>query len=766
MKDWLRRWLPAIALILSLSALFRRLLLGEVIYWGTPLLQFYPWRDAAFSALRQGRLPLWNPLVGHGAPLLANYQVAVFYPPNWLHLLLPAEFAMTWVGVLHLVWAGLGMMAYLRALGADRFGQGIGALAYSLSGYLIGRFGFLSITAAVAWLPWLILCVDRLVTNTAASGDLARRSAALAAVVGLLLLAGHAQTAFYSLVLAGLYTLWRIGTLPAAASAARLGRAAAALAAVILGVALAGIQLAPTLELMQASQRAAGVSRDFALTYSFWPWRFLTLLSPNLFGSPASGTFRGYGNYWEDAVYVGLLTLMLAGRAVVVHARSHRKLAAPRPVPVVPFYAAIIPPVFLLALGHNTPLFPWLYDHVPTFNLFQGPTRWTLLAVFALAVLGGLGASGWRTSPRGLTWARRAVAAGLAMTLSGAALAAFTGYGTPPTLQFGVIRLGVMLALAAALALLLRRAERQPARRAGWELAALALLAIDLVSAHSGLNPTVQADYYHRDVPLARLAAEAAPGARVYYPADEEYAAKFEAFYSFRDFYAGGWALHEDLRVSLLPNLGMIEGIPSAGSFDPLQVGAHTAALAAADSTSGAAGIDALRRLNIGVLMSVTPRPYLERLGGVGPVSAYAVPDPWPRALLARCRPAGERAVQCAGPGPGSALIRRDDPAALEIVVSSPAPGTLLLLDTDYPGWQAAVDAHPVPIQRANGAFRAVEVPAGEHIVTFDYRPASLRTGALVSALALAAWTLLLGWGRLQGRQLRSPADRGADAQA
>ena len=87
----LRAHLPELTLVLAVGVLFHNLLLGEVIFWGTPSLQFYPWRELAFSELRQGRLPLWNALVGNGAPLLANYQTAVFYPPNWLNLLLSLQ---------------------------------------------------------------------------------------------------------------------------------------------------------------------------------------------------------------------------------------------------------------------------------------------------------------------------------------------------------------------------------------------------------------------------------------------------------------------------------------------------------------------------------------------------------------------------------------------------------------------------------------------------------------------------------------------------
>jgi hypothetical protein len=78
----LPRWIPLTLLTLTVIALFYRLLLGEVLFWGLPSLQFYPWREFAMSEFAQGRFPLWNPYNGAGAPLLANYQSALLYPPH------------------------------------------------------------------------------------------------------------------------------------------------------------------------------------------------------------------------------------------------------------------------------------------------------------------------------------------------------------------------------------------------------------------------------------------------------------------------------------------------------------------------------------------------------------------------------------------------------------------------------------------------------------------------------------------------------------
>ncbi len=745
------RWLPAVVLAVGIGVLFYRLLLGQVIVWGLPLLQFAPWRSAAFGALRGGRLPLWNPMVGSGAPLLANYQTAILYPPNWLYLIVPAEYAAGIVGMLHLLLAGLGMMAYLKRIGVGRLGQGVGAIGFALSGFFVARFGFLTMVDAAAWLPWLLWAVDGVVgersepPSTPIPPACFRKLSVLGGIVALMLLAGHAQMSFYALQMAGAYAVWRVTEIPTP-HPLLLWRLLAALGGVLLGVAIAAAQLLPTAELMLHSQRSAGVDYATALSYSFWPWHFLTFLMPGFFGSPATGSYWGYGAYWEDAVYVGLLPLMLAARSVGEWVRTRRgrgEMGAP--LRAVPFYAAALPVVFVLALGWNTPVFVWLFEHVPTFNLFNGPARWMVLAVFALCVLGGVGAEGWHVRRTGLAWARRGLAAGAALVIGALAGTAALGAAVQPTMLRAFGRLGVGVMALAALVLIKQRMEGNARAHTRWEALALALLVADFVSAGWGLNPTLPAAIYHQTSPLAALIP---PGTRTAITPDDDYQARYSVYLSLKDFHSGDQAYWDALRESLLPNLGMLDRVASASNFDPLLVGDEAGLLRALDALSGEARITALQQMGVGTLLSTETQPGLEPIGQAGGMIAYRVPDPWPRAALADCAPAQGGGLTCQRIDAGMAEITSDAAEQVAVAVEADRAAWLVLVDTDYPGWVAAVDGQPAAITRANGAFRVVQVPPGAHTVTFSYRPASVRIGAGISAAALMVWVGLQAVGR------------------
>lgn len=105
------------------------------------------------------------------------------------------------------------------------------------------------------------------------------------------------------------------------------------------------------------------------------------------------------------------------------------------------------------------------------------------------------------------------------------------------------------------------------------------------------------------------------------------------------------------------------------------------------------------------------------------------------------------------GPFPPSvpALVQHVSTTKEEIVVELPRPGVLVVSESFYPGWTALIDGHPSPIIVADYVLRAVEVPAGEHRVVFEYRPASVRWGLVLSVLGLVALTALFSPNRPAG---------------
>jgi hypothetical protein len=79
------------------------------------------------------------------------------------------------------------------------------------------------------------------------------------------------------------------------------------------------------------------------------------------------------------------------------------------------------------------------------------------------------------------------------------------------------------------------------------------------------------------------------------------------------------------------------------------------------------------------------------------------------------------------------AEFMEDTAGTLEIRAASTQPAFLVLGDLYYPGWRATLDGQPTHIFRTNSVQRGVFLPAGNHVVRFEYRPVRFYAGAGVS---------------------------------
>jgi hypothetical protein len=810
-----------IAPFLLLSPL---LLTGRAMFWGTPSLQFVPWRALSWDLIRSGELPLWNSLVGMGAPLLANYQSALFYPPNWSLFLLDAMGGVGWAAwgqallvSLHLAWAGTGMAFLARRLGLGILAQTICGLAFGLSGYLVARSGFLSINAALAWLPWVLLFVlEIILANHLKQRRPIRYVLILSLILSMQFLAGHAQTTWYTLLLAVVWAgFWSFQIARSQThfdgsvnndqlrpnSAKRSGTSILrpwmwlALVLFIAG-ALSSVQLLPTGEYLLHSQRAVDVDYEYAMAYSYWPWRFITLFAPDMFGSPVTGDYWGYGNYWEDDLYLGLLPFIFA-LAAIIHSmrlsRSQNKLTksvnrvrtevhytsisitqSPITYRALTYMLVVIVFIsFVLALGINTPIFPWLYHNVPTFALFQAPTRFTIWAEVCLVLLAGLGMAIWhRPEGRALYWTRLATAGGFAISVGSGLTWLLLGEISPTFIRASMIAgfLGVGIGILTLTAPVLKPTEDIHKITTGqqtWMVSVIIFVMLDLLIAGWGLIPGVEKDFYANPSPNAEQVRSQLNGQRLYMVAQDEYKLKFERFMRFDTFDPGeGW---HNLRAAMIPNLFILDGIPSVNNFDPLvpdryaQWMEYLGTLLQQEKSEKATTI--LNLMGVGLVefmdQNKTYGVAFDTLEGGTRIRwvpcAYSVQtgeEAWDQVikgendfevlvvLEAYSSPINS---ECINRVSASQIFNISNTAnRMKLRVTGDSPGWLVISDVWYPGWHAYVDGVAVSIYRANYLFRAVPLSAGSHEVEFVYRPLTFWLGFGISMLAWSA--LVIFW--------------------
>ncbi|MBN1976520.1 MAG: YfhO family protein [Anaerolineae bacterium] len=469
-----------------LALYWRIALAGRVLAGGDVFTYFYPYWAEATRAAQAGRLPLWNPYLFMGAPFLANSQVGAFYPPNWpLWLLLPAHQSIHLAIVLHLCLAASGAYLWGReSLRMGRIGAWAVGTALALGGYLGAQVEHVNQLQGLAWLPLMLWLWDKSQIANRKPASVWFGTAAfsgLTIVIALVLLAGHTQTAFISLVGLAVYGLG-----PALWRALRrrqwrpLGQRTALLAtAAALGIMLAAVQLIPTWELTRLSVRAEGLPFKERVSFSLTPYYLTRALLPG-YADPT------LPEHIEHVAYVGIAGLALAAIALCNTQHATRNSQSPisglqSRKSAVLFLALL---GLFLSLGAYNPLYWLLARFVPGFAHFRVPGRWLALYALGVAALVGWGVEALWHRRGHLTWrGLAALALALALMAGWAVVGVRIGEGGQtgwPTVIGWTA--GTILALG-----LLASAARTPRLTA---MGLLALLVVELFAASTSLPHT------------------------------------------------------------------------------------------------------------------------------------------------------------------------------------------------------------------------------------------------------------------------------------
>jgi hypothetical protein len=368
-------YLAALAVTLApifyfLPAILNHLVLGP----DDGMLFNVPLRVAAARIVRSGHLPLWNPYIFSGMPLMASAQGGLLFPLNWFYLVFSPVLATDLMVVSAYMLAALGAYLYARRTGASIAGAVVTSLIWQWGGFLIGQISHINIVHTAAMLPWVLWALERYVGNGSRA-----RGAVLTALVALQAFAGHQQALAYSLMLVAAYAI-----VMALADRQTRKRYLSSLTFAAAGLLLAAVQIVPTFELLRNSPRATA-TYDFFASFSM-PRRFVsTFLAPYVMGGGDGRLFRApyisQAYYTEYVAYAGVLAMMLALVALLLKPDTRTK-----------FWAVAGLSCLLLAFGSGAPLYLYrLIYYVPVLNLFRVPARHLMEVNFAVAVLGGRG---------------------------------------------------------------------------------------------------------------------------------------------------------------------------------------------------------------------------------------------------------------------------------------------------------------------------------------------------------------------------------------
>lgn len=721
--------------------------------------------DFCYDSVRGGTLPLWNPFVFCGAPFLPGTSATLWYPPNSLILLtLPRPLAVNLCIVFHAVLLATGCVYWVRVRGGSAMAALFAGLVAPLCAALSARIvaGHFTIVCTAAWIPVVFALQERALRGRA------RQALPLAVAAAAMFLAGHMQVVYYAALLLGVNALiFVLGTGPD-----RLARAKRVLAshgaAAGIAACLAAVEFLPVLSVVSHSARNTAARDAGWLRFFSMPVENLaTFVSPELLGG--ANEYFGRWFWWETCCYIGVLPFALCVLAVVMNAFRRQSCALP-----VLFVLSVA-----LGIAGN---FEWLapgLKMLPGWVLFRGHAKIFLYTMVFGVVLASAGFDALRSaSSRHLAIC---VSGGLVVLALAAVISALILDATfwrdylvsisragaltmparpdqPAFLQMctdrakialfwvtGIALVGGAIVLCAtwfgvsvrSWAILVLAVAEASVFGVGWTNTRFAVPAGGVPE--SAMRALREArNSWRAEVPAVRL-DEAMTYRFDVFGGNDVFVSKY--YNTFASAYFG--TSSDEPHLTVLPdhhdplldvaNVGLYalsaaasdrakQGLTLVNSYDGVSIYQRSAALPRAYVVSGTKWVSDDEKAIMSAMMSdIDYRKEVLLVGEGNSEAAQA------DAVPAEARYVGLNEVRLVAPG----------------------TGWLVLVDSYYPGWKAYVGGRETPILRANCAFRAVKVQAGQEVV-FRYVSWPFRVGASISLLTLTALLVWSGfaWGK------------------
>ena len=761
----------AFVVLASVLSTFWRALPGDLVFFQRDVLGYWlPHIQVFRAAVHAGDLPLWNAQVSFGAPLLADPNFALLYPPTWLVLLVPPPDYYRLFVVAHAAFGGLGAALLARRLGISAWPGSIVGGVSAVCGPFLSAASLFHHYAGAAWMPWVLAAFVSLRGRPSAGTALA----ASLAVLGQLL-AGSADLCMMTALLGGAWLAWH--ELGPEARGSRAPFARWLLAALLLAAAAGSAQWIPAFGLVAEGSRGT-LPLEARTGWSVHPAGLPDLFAPRLLGRLPLGPearallFEGREPLFAS-MFLGVPALGLALLGAIASRSRWRG-----------FVLGALGTALVLSLGRYTPAFA-LVHAIPPLSLIRYPAKYALPMALAWALLVGLGADVWLT--RWEDRERRRASLALAMLLAVTAALAIAGLGLPwpaafrpelldgswpeplPRLRF-VLLAEAVLAAAAALVLWIR--SRRPAPAPGLGAIVAVLVLGDLVAAGQGVNPLAPRALVETAPPIVRALPE---GARVHVAVmTEPQTAALFARSALRPLGRVGSAVValETLRPPLGTRFGLYGSYDDdlTGLAPPLHnalslvvrshedwpVGRRALMLGGVDYVVDVghdlAGFEEIDRVDssLGVALRVLrvagTRPRAFVVEGIRVASDADVVE----ALITRADFEREALVPAGLPPRipahgfvGQARIVKRGTNRLVLEASANRPGLLVVLEAWRRGWTATIDGEPAPVLRTNAIFRGIPVPAGSHRIEMSYLPREVAWGAALGVLGLTGLLLL-----------------------
>jgi hypothetical protein len=693
----------------------------------------------------EGTLPLWNPLNDCGLPFLAQWNTLTLYPGSLIYLLFPLSWSLGIFCLLHQFAGGLGMYFLARRWTGNNLAGAVAGLAFAFNGLTQHCLMWPNNIAALGCLPWVWLLARR---GWLEGG----RWLAAAGLMGAMqMLTGAPEIILLSwAMLSGFALLDLFATRqPAAMDGVSVKVMSLRFGGIVGLISLiASPQLLPFIDMLAHSPRVATEDIvDWPIPLHGWANYLVPLFHTQ---TNAIGAWKQIGQGWTHSYYAGVGILWLAFIAMC------RERNAMTIFMMIAFVVSL-----LLGMGDNTPVYTAVSKVIPL-GFMRFPVKFIVVATMVLPLLAAYGVRGLQRPKQELqdVFISALLIVGLIMTVYWMIGARPDELAHPSETYANAEARLLLFALFGAVLICLSHASME--RMRPWlAIGLLVVLWFDLKNHQPFLAPTMTRNNYLVPNPTVRKLTPAVREGRerVLLLGVTQLQNTFRSTSTLEDNFIQN-------RLDLYSNLNLLEGVAKIDGFfsmwfpEKKEVESLLYRLGTTNVMPGLADFLAIRQTTSPTeFMEWQLRPSAHPMVTAGQTPVFLGPTntiermsqpAWDSSQEVFLRPEVRARVKSAASADAKVSDVQLSAHEIRFKVSSTNEALAVIAQNFYHPWKASVGGKPVELLRANHAFQAVAVPAGEHEVILRYVDHKFRLGLGLSVFGL----MMCGWLWRVGRKV------------
>jgi hypothetical protein len=359
----------------------------DKIFVGWDLLLYtYYYLSYLVTSFKNGIIPFWNPHWLSGVPFLSQPGNGWLHPLNLLYFFLPINIAYSLIYFLQIIIAAILMYLLLR----KKFGN-IASLVsgtiFAFSGFTVAQMyqGHPLYLLALGWVPGVfgttILLLETgkkryFVLNTVFLSIMLLSEMTFIIIISFILIFFYFSLNFLRLFILKKKYLWKNLFLVIVSS--------------VLSAGITAISFIPGIEYALNSTRSNSLPVQMINSGAYRFQDFKLLGSPFIQGYPfpEAYSYTGPGpNFFERCYFTGIVSVALF--VLFIFYSIFNQIKRKKIDLFFIFTITSLTFLILMSMGYNTPLFPFVKDHIPLLGSLRIPPRYLALYGFIMALISG-----------------------------------------------------------------------------------------------------------------------------------------------------------------------------------------------------------------------------------------------------------------------------------------------------------------------------------------------------------------------------------------